>query len=312
MGATAHQSGTVAHERVADVNECPSADPLVTAAERLHSVTCAAGVAIALDVGGEIVCRASIGTAPEVGTQLGSGAGLSATCVRTGAVVCCADTSRDPRADAASCNALNIRSAIIAPVIQAGTAIGLVACFWAQPRAFDDGAVAAVSYVAGSIAPAAAPPVRLSQFADTTRPRRPSRVAWTGVLILAVALAIFYGWQHWAASRPATAPGLPRPPLTSTAMSGEQMPSTAVREPVLLSRVEPDYPAGALARATEREVALDVTVDREGRVADVKIVSGDPILAIAAAGAVTRWRYQPISYLDPGFHVRTRVVLRVP
>jgi TonB family protein len=61
----------------------------------------------------------------------------------------------------------------------------------------------------------------------------------------------------------------------------------------LLSRVEPEYPADALAARRAGDVVLEVHVAEDGTVSSVRALSGDPLLAPAAADAVRNWRYQP-------------------
>ena len=55
----------------------------------------------------------------------------------------------------------------------------------------------------------------------------------------------------------------------------------------------PVYPAIALKMRIEGTVKLDVTIDADGTVSDVKVVSGHQLLASAAVDAVKKWRYEP-------------------
>jgi TonB family protein len=57
--------------------------------------------------------------------------------------------------------------------------------------------------------------------------------------------------------------------------------------------VPPAYPAIALKMRIEGTVKLDVTIDPDGSVEDVKVVSGHQLLASAAIDAVKKWRYEP-------------------
>jgi protein TonB len=41
------------------------------------------------------------------------------------------------------------------------------------------------------------------------------------------------------------------------------------------------------------DVNLEASIDKQGAVANVKVVSGNSVLAAAAKQAVLRWRYQP-------------------
>jgi TonB family protein len=72
--------------------------------------------------------------------------------------------------------------------------------------------------------------------------------------------------------------------------------SAAVSPPAasyLLQRVEPEYPEEAKQRHIEGPVVLKVLVGTDGAVQELKVMSGDPLLAKAATDAVRRWRFQP-------------------
>ena len=72
--------------------------------------------------------------------------------------------------------------------------------------------------------------------------------------------------------------------------------SAAISPPAtsfLLQRVEPEYPEDARQRHIEGPVVLKVLVGTDGAVQELKVVSGDPLLAKAATDAVRRWRFQP-------------------
>jgi len=73
--------------------------------------------------------------------------------------------------------------------------------------------------------------------------------------------------------------------------------SQGVSQGLLIKRVQPKYPANALAGHAQGAVQIEATVDKEGKVVNPKVVSGDPILARAALEAVRQWRYKPY-YLD--------------
>jgi TonB family protein len=54
----------------------------------------------------------------------------------------------------------------------------------------------------------------------------------------------------------------------------------------------PVYPAIAVKMKVEGLVKMDVTIDPDGSVADVKVVSGHQLLVSAAVDAVKKWRYE--------------------
>jgi len=69
------------------------------------------------------------------------------------------------------------------------------------------------------------------------------------------------------------------------------MPSRA-EERAIKQRVPPTYPEIAKRMRIEGVVKMSVTVDAEGRVLDVKTVSGNHTLAAAAEDAVRRWKFE--------------------
>ncbi len=69
--------------------------------------------------------------------------------------------------------------------------------------------------------------------------------------------------------------------------------SPAAAESSVIHRVEPDYPEAARDQQLQGAVVLDVHIGQDGAVQDVKLVSGEPLLADAAMAAVRQWRFQP-------------------
>lgn len=67
----------------------------------------------------------------------------------------------------------------------------------------------------------------------------------------------------------------------------------AADERAVKSRVAPVYPEIAKRMRIGGVVKLEVTVDAEGKVTDVKAVSGNQMLSIAAEDAVRKWRFVP-------------------
>jgi TonB family C-terminal domain len=59
------------------------------------------------------------------------------------------------------------------------------------------------------------------------------------------------------------------------------------------SRVNPVYPELAKRMRVSGVVKLEAAVDAQGKVTDVKEVSGNHMLALAAKEAVLQWKYVP-------------------
>ena len=85
--------------------------------------------------------------------------------------------------------------------------------------------------------------------------------------------------------------------------------SAAQAEKLLRSRTEPLYPPEALALHRAGNVVLEVQVAEDGTVASIRTLSGDPVLASAAADAVRNWRYQPYRRHDHPVQFQTDVTL---
>lgn len=81
-------------------------------------------------------------------------------------------------------------------------------------------------------------------------------------------------------------------------------PPTAKKEPIrvggrvqaskLIYRVDPVYPEPAKKDHVSGVVLLRVTVDEQGAVSDITLVSGHPLLNKAAVSAVRQWKYSPM------------------
>jgi len=78
----------------------------------------------------------------------------------------------------------------------------------------------------------------------------------------------------------------------------------------LLNRIEPQYPADALAAHRSGEVVLEVLVAEDGSVASIRTLAGDPLLAAAAADAVRQWRYEPYRQHERPSQFQTEVMLK--
>ncbi len=83
-----------------------------------------------------------------------------------------------------------------------------------------------------------------------------------------------------------------------------------VSEQRLRHRIEPQYPAEALAAHRSGDVRLEVIVGTDGSVASVRTLSGDPLLAEAAATAVREWHYEPYRLQGRAAGFQTDVTLK--
>jgi TonB family protein len=71
------------------------------------------------------------------------------------------------------------------------------------------------------------------------------------------------------------------------------LPAHAADERAIKSRVAPVYPEIARRMKIEGMVRIEATVDPQGKVKDVKTLTGNHMLSIAAEDAVRRWTFAP-------------------
>jgi protein TonB len=66
-----------------------------------------------------------------------------------------------------------------------------------------------------------------------------------------------------------------------------------IREPRRIQGTAPIYPELARRARIQGKVVLECVIDTDGRVTDLRVVSGNPLLAQAAIDAVRTWIYSP-------------------
>jgi TonB family protein len=86
--------------------------------------------------------------------------------------------------------------------------------------------------------------------------------------------------------------------------------SSGIPQPVLMRRVEPDYPALARQSRIEGEVVLEARVDKAGYVTGLRVERGNSLLAAAAMHAVQKWRYRPSRLNGEPIEVPIRITLK--
>ena len=74
---------------------------------------------------------------------------------------------------------------------------------------------------------------------------------------------------------------------------GPLRPGGQIRPPSKLRHVNPEYPELARQARIQGDVVLDCLIDAAGRITEVRVLSGHPLLAPAAVAAVSRWVYSP-------------------
>lgn len=102
----------------------------------------------------------------------------------------------------------------------------------------------------------------------------------------------------------------------ATLATPQDSPQSTDRIPVdamqnqLIRTVSPLYPPLARQARIQGTVVLKIVIDKSGGVQNVQKVSGHPMLAPAAAEAVTQWRYKPYLLNGDPIEVETNVAVK--
>jgi protein TonB len=89
-------------------------------------------------------------------------------------------------------------------------------------------------------------------------------------------------------------PALPTAHLPSVSLAARQ---SALVPAHLLQGKPPQYPQAARPLRLSGTVKLQISISAEGKVTDIRVLSGTPILSEASISAVRSWVYSP-AYLD--------------
>ena len=61
----------------------------------------------------------------------------------------------------------------------------------------------------------------------------------------------------------------------------------------IIFQTPPQYPAEAREARIQGRVDMEVVIDDEGAVAELRVITGHPLLSVAAEDAVWQWLYDP-------------------
>lgn len=103
-------------------------------------------------------------------------------------------------------------------------------------------------------------------------------------------------------------PSAPASIVQPAAPSVVRLPSSMV-EGLLLQKTVPRYPQIAVSTRTQGTVVLQATISRSGKIENLRVVSGPPMLRQAALDAVSIWVYRP--YLLNGKPIAVETTVNV-
>jgi periplasmic protein TonB len=77
----------------------------------------------------------------------------------------------------------------------------------------------------------------------------------------------------------------------------------------LIHKVLPEYPPAARAARIQGPVVLRAIIGKDGGIANLRVLSGHPVLVKAAMDAVSQWRYRPYNLSGEPVEVETQVTV---
>lgn len=101
-------------------------------------------------------------------------------------------------------------------------------------------------------------------------------------------------------------PVMPTPP---PATAGPVFRQSSILEGSLIRRVQPIYPPLARAARIQGAVVLFAVISKEGTIENLRAISGQPMLVLAAKDAVSQWRYRPYILNDEAIEVETQITV---
>ena len=183
--------------------------------DRVRSLTDADGAAIALRDAWGVVCRASAGEAPDVGSRLHPESSLTRECFESGQVMICEDTEEDSRVRLAV-KSLRLRSAVVVPVQAQGSVLGVVEVLSSRASAFNTAHIAALQRIARLLVP-----MFQSEEPTHLEERVGKRRAWTaiaGVVLFLASLLLLFEFYHRSTKAPSATTN---PPASGPAKPAE-------------------------------------------------------------------------------------------
>jgi TonB family protein len=108
----------------------------------------------------------------------------------------------------------------------------------------------------------------------------------------------------------------PPAPAIAPPQTTEAPPAPAVRiggsytQPVLIHKVDPVYPLIPAGRKPQGAVSFQATIDKDGAVKNLKLLSGDPLLDLAAQTAVLQWKFRPARLNGEPLEVTQTIVVK--
>src|SRR6202046_2136461 len=142
---------------------------------------------------------------------------------------------------------------------------------------------------------AAAPMKALDDYLLRTKPFTYSvGEAQDGGTLRGLAKLVYGDTKMWIQIYAANRDGVSDPNVLRYGLS-LTIPPSHQPAPKLETKVLPLYPSEAASQDVHGDVAMDVTLNNDGTVQEVKVIEGNPLLNSAATDAVKQWKYRPLT-----------------
>ena len=99
------------------------------------------------------------------------------------------------------------------------------------------------------------------------------------------------------------------PPAVPAPTPALSRPLSRWMEGNLIRKVQPIYPPLARSTGVQGSVLLQAVIGRDGKIEQMQVVSGHPLLTKAAVDAVAQWLYRPYYLNDQPVEVETQVTV---
>jgi TonB family protein len=99
-------------------------------------------------------------------------------------------------------------------------------------------------------------------------------------------------------------------PTTPGIFAALMSPGGRVKEAQLVSKSAPNYPIIAKQAGVEGEVTVSAVIDITGKLTNMKILSGSPMLQQAALDSLRTWKYEPAFLNDKPVPVQTSITVK--
>lgn len=104
-------------------------------------------------------------------------------------------------------------------------------------------------------------------------------------------------------------PAMPQPPAKRRNSSGPVRIGGRIAQANLIQQVQPVYPALAKSARVQGRVEFTAIISKNGRIENLQLVTGHPLLVNAAREAVLQWRYRPTLLNGEPVEVVTDIVV---